>query len=55
MPITFEAYQQWFRDYDEQRGLSEDQPLESLGHLMEEAGEIAGLKQGRCLLSARPR
>ncbi len=41
MAITFESYQAWFRAYDEARGLSADQPLESLAHLVEEAGEIA--------------
>jgi NTP pyrophosphatase (non-canonical NTP hydrolase) len=40
-PLTFAAYQQWFRDYDCLRGLNEDQPLESLAHLSEEIGEIA--------------
>ncbi|MGH2544475.1 MAG: MazG nucleotide pyrophosphohydrolase domain-containing protein [Ardenticatenaceae bacterium] len=41
MAISFESYQKWFREYDEQRGLQADAPLESLGHLMEEVGEIA--------------
>lgn len=40
-PLTFAHYQQWFRHYDELRGLNEDRPLESLAHLSEEIGEIA--------------
>lgn len=40
-PLTFAHYQQWFRDYDELRGLNADRPLESLAHLSEEIGEIA--------------
>ncbi len=40
-PVTFTHYQQWFRDYDLKRGLDEDRPIESLGHLTEELGEIA--------------
>lgn len=40
-PITFARYQQWFREYDQLRGLDEDRPLESLAHLSEEMGEIA--------------
>lgn len=39
--LTFAHYQQWFRDYDELRGLNADRPLESLAHLSEEIGEIA--------------
>ncbi|MGB0387717.1 MAG: MazG nucleotide pyrophosphohydrolase domain-containing protein [Ardenticatenaceae bacterium] len=41
MSITFTAYQGWFREYDEKRGLTTDTSLESLGHLVEEVGEIA--------------
>lgn len=41
MPITFEAYQQWFKEYDALRGMTEDNPTASVAHLMEEAGEIA--------------
>jgi NTP pyrophosphatase (non-canonical NTP hydrolase) len=40
-PLTFSHYQQWFREYDQLRGLNEDRPLESLAHLSEEMGEIA--------------
>lgn len=38
---TFAAYQRWFREYDELRGLDADKPIESLAHLSEEVGEIA--------------
>lgn len=41
MSLTFSAYQRWFRDYDQKRELTTDSSLESLGHLMEEMGEIA--------------
>lgn len=41
MSLTFSAYQQWFIEYDQKRELTADSPLESLGHLMEEMGEIA--------------
>lgn len=40
-PLTFANYQQWFREYDQLRGLNADRPLESLAHLSEEIGEIA--------------
>ncbi len=39
--LTFEAYQRWFREYDELRGMTEEDPTASVAHLMEEAGEIA--------------
>ena len=41
MPVTFEAYQAWFKEYDLKRHLTQDKPLESLAHLMEEVGEIS--------------
>ena len=41
MSVTFEAYQAWFKEYDLKRHLTEDKPLESLAHLMEEIGEIS--------------
>lgn len=41
MPVTFNAYQVWFKEYDNKRHLTDDKPLESLVHLMEEVGEIS--------------
>lgn len=41
MLVTFEAYQAWFKEYDNKRHLTHDKPLESLAHLMEEVGEIS--------------
>ena len=41
MSVTFEAYQAWFKEYDSKRHLTNDKPLESLAHLMEEIGEIS--------------
>lgn len=41
MFLTFNAYQTWFKEYDEKRGLVSDTPMESLAHLVEETGEVA--------------
>lgn len=39
--LTFDEFQTWFREYDAQRGLTDDPPLAVLARLMEEVGEIA--------------
>nr|WP_290668849.1 MazG nucleotide pyrophosphohydrolase domain-containing protein [Ardenticatena sp.] len=39
--LTFDDFQAWFREYDAQRGLTDDPPLAVLARLMEEVGEIA--------------